>query len=564
MPGKRAHPPGPPPRTPRTPGTVVVTTTPPSNSDRRPTEGARNASLGAAEIVHEQSARDRAALAAALDPIITIDARGTIQSASDSVQRVLSWTPAELIGQNVNVLMPEPHHSAHDGYLANYHRTGQTNIMNRPRRFDAMRKDGSLVPIELCVSRADVPGSGPPLFVGIIRDMSAFAAAERSRDEERVRSQQLLAEQTSALQQANTRLRMADRMASIGTLAAGLGHDMNNVLLPVRARLNALRSSGQAGNLSKGDSKHVEEIQKSVAYLQQLADGLHFLALDPDTEEDTRGGGGATDLKQWWSQAGALLSKAVPKHVRVTASFPDDLPHVAVAPHGLTQAVLNLVVNAGEAIPPPSERKRKQGSVRISAEHVRGDAGQWIHIVVSDNGTGMTEEIQRRAFEMFFTTKPRGLGTGLGLALVRKVIERAGGRIGIESEAGKGTTVVMIVPLARAETGDGAPQVSAFISLQDGRAAGLIRHLLESSGAHVLAQDADSTRIWVLDPVATDVEAARNWCRRRPNGRLVLFGRPTAKSAGSWAALHSIQIDAPEDLNAVRAALHAALSAQSS
>src|SRR6185295_5776682 len=197
------------------------------------------------------------------------------------------------------------------------------------------------------------------------------------------------------------------------------------------------------------ERKHVDEIRKSVAYLQQLADGLHFLALDPETEEDARGGGGATDLSQWWSQTGALLSKAVPKHVRVSASFPADLPSAGLAAHGLTQAVLNLVVNAGEAIPGPTERKRRQGIVRVWARATEDSHGAWVHLGVTDNGSGMTEDVKRRAFEMFFTTKPRGLGTGLGLALVRNVVERVGGRVEIESEVGKGTTVLMIVPAAR-------------------------------------------------------------------------------------------------------------------
>jgi PAS domain S-box-containing protein len=509
-------------------------------------------------VHHEQSARDRAALAAALDPIITIDTRGIIQSASDSVLRVLGWTPAELLGQNINVLMPEPHHSAHDGYLANYHRTGQTNIMNRPRRFDAMRKDGSLVPIELCVSRADIAGGGPPLFVGIIRDMSAFAAAERSRDEERVRSQQQLAEQTAALQQANARLRMSDRMASIGTLAAGLGHDMNNVLLPVRAHLNAAAALAVLPKVRD----HIKAVQKSIAYLQQLADGLHFLALDPDTEDAQRGGGGTTDLKQWWSQAGALLSKAVPKHVRVSASFPSNLPTAAVAAHGLTQAVLNLVVNAGEAIPPPSERKRKQGSVRISAEAMRDADGHWVLLSVADNGTGMSEDVKRRAFEMFFTTKPRGLGTGLGLALVHKVMERAHGRVEIDSELGKGTTVTMVLPAFRSQADRAAAdRPSALVSIANGRAAGLIRHLLESSGAFVqTGGDPADARIWVLDPTATGVEAARAWRRSKPAGRLVLFGQPDAASAPSWSSLDPVTIETPDDFEAVRTALNVVLS----
>lgn len=512
--------------------------------------------------VTDQPGRERAILAAALDPIITIDIAGTIQSASDSVRRVFGWTPDELIGRNINVLMPEPHHSAHDGYLTKYRRTGETNILNRPRRFDAMRKDGSLIPIELCVSRADLPDEGPPLFVGIVRDMSAYTAAERSRDEERVRAERQIAEQTSSLQQANAKLRMADRMASIGTLAAGLGHDMNNVLLPVRARLNALRASAKSGEWLQSDRKHIEEIRRGIAYLQQLADGLHFLALDPDVEEDARGGGGVTDLHRWWSQTGTLLSKAVPKHVRVVASIPEGLPLVAVPAHGLTQAVLNLVVNAGEAIPNPSERKRRQGLVRVWAERADEPGGVVVRVGVSDNGAGMTEEVKRRAFEMFFTTKPRGMGTGLGLALVRKVVERAGGRIEIKTEVGVGTTVVISLPALPTPDESRTPEtLEATITLEDGRAGALIRHLLEAEGVRVRAeQDPSDAAVWITDPTPARLKVAKDWRQRKPDGRLVLVGAIDAGTHAAWEALSPLTAGSSDDFEAVRGAVRKAAS----
>jgi PAS domain S-box-containing protein len=506
-------------------------------------------------------ALERAALAAALDPIVTIDHRGMILSVSDSVRRVLGWDPSELVGKNVRVLMPEPHRSSHDGYLAKYRETGRTHILNRPRRFEAVRKDGRLVPIELCVSRADVPGGGAPLFVGIIRDMSRYAEEERSREEERVRSQELLAEQTAALQTAHLRLRMADRMASIGTLAAGLGHDMNNVLLPVRARLNALRAACESGAIPAGEGRHVEEIRKSVAYLQQLADGLHFLALDPDADE-TRGGesgGEATNLREWWGQAGVLISKAVPKHVRVSAKFQDGLPAVAVAPHRLTQAVLNLVVNAGEAI--PAERKRKQGMVRLWAERAERAMGEdgggvgraMVRIGVTDNGAGMSDEVKRRAFEMFFTTKPRGLGTGLGLALVRRVTEHAGGRVDIQSEVGKGTTIVMTVPSAESRA-DEARGPTAGVSIADGRAASLVRHILGKGGAKVVEGAPEGDGVWVVDPGVVGAAQAQAWKRSGAGGgrRLVRFG-PAGGGGESWDGIADRVIERTGDLQELQA-----------
>ncbi len=500
-----------------------------------------------------QAVRDHAVLAACFDPIVTVDVRGIIQSASDSVLRLIGWSPGELVGRNINMLLPEPHHSVHDECFADYHRTGRTCVLDRPRRCDVLRRDGSLVPVEVCISRAQA--GGEPLFVCILRDMSGYAAAERTRDQERMQSERLLADQATALQTAHLRLRIADRMASMGALAAGLGHDMNNVLLPVRARLNALRAACEAGTLPANERKHIGEIRKSIAYLQQLADGLHILAMDPDADQDARADGAGTDLHHWWSQTGTLLVKAVPRHVRVSVSIPADLPLVAIAAHALTQAVLNLVVNAGEAIPGPPVIKRRQGHVRVWAELRQDSGGPWVRLGVTDNGTGMSQDVKRRAFEMFYTTKPRGLGTGLGLALVRRVVERAGGRVEVESEVNHGTSVVLIVPavLATDRAGPATAGLSAVISLGDGRAASLVRHILEVAGTHV-RPDRDPSRalIWVVDPAVTEPAKVSLWRTQCPRGRLVLFGRPDQALAGAWQALEPLMIEHPNDLTAIR------------
>ncbi|HMN41267.1 MAG TPA: PAS domain S-box protein [Phycisphaerales bacterium] len=508
----------------------------------------------------------QAVLAAALDPIITIDSVGVIQSASDSVQRVFGRTPAELIGRNVNILMPEPHHSAHDEYLAQYHQTGRTEHLNRVRSFECVRKDGTLFPAEVSVSRVDVPGEAAPLFVGIIRDLSAHAGGgppgeaggksavgphgARAESADNGRLHELLAEQTAALQSAHLRLRSSDRLASIGALAAGLGHDMNNVLLPVRAHLEA----AQAMTLMPEIRDHIDAVRKSVAYLQQLADGLHFLALDTEGEDAERS---ATDLGVWWAQVGPMLTKAVPRHVRVTVSLPADLPKVGVAAHGLTQAVLNLFVNAGEAIPPPtSPGKGRAGVVGLRA--TREKRGTHVRLEVADNGKGMSAEIQRRAFEMFYTSKTRGMGTGLGLPLVARVVGRAGGTVDIASRPGEGTTVMVRLPVAGID-GSSAPRrddARAVVALQDQRAAALIRHLLDVAGVRVTpGDDPGGADVWVLEPTGAALDRARRWRTRHPHGRLVLFGKAHPGSARGWKSLDPITIEGRDDLDAIGAAL---------
>jgi PAS domain S-box-containing protein len=114
----------------------------------------------------------RAILASTLDPTITIDDRGRVVAASASVERVFGYASEELVGQNIKLLMPEPHRSAHDGYLAHYRDTGETTILGRTREFQVVRKDGELIDVDLSVSRVDLEGGGSPLFIGSFRDVT--------------------------------------------------------------------------------------------------------------------------------------------------------------------------------------------------------------------------------------------------------------------------------------------------------------------------------------------------------------------------------------------------------
>ena len=133
-----------------------------------------------ARLPQREEVRLRALLAGMLDPVVTIDSAGVIQEASESVKSVFGYLPGELVGRNVRLLMPEPHHAQHDEYLARYRRTGDTNILNRTREFEVVRKDGSSFVCELSVSRVEIPGKEEPLFIGSFRDVTARKRAERA------------------------------------------------------------------------------------------------------------------------------------------------------------------------------------------------------------------------------------------------------------------------------------------------------------------------------------------------------------------------------------------------
>jgi len=492
-----------------------------------------------------------------VDPIITMNASGMIQSASESVEHLFGWTPTELFGRDIKVLIPQARRSALDQYLNRYRRADKDKALARSRRFDALRKDGSVFPIELSMSRADLPINAVPFFIGIIRDVSRQIDIGEQLTGERARLQHLVTEQTRALATANLRLHLADRLASLGTLAAGLGHDMSNVLLPVRARLDALEHAG----IPAAAVAHVTAVRQSIGYLQHLSDGLHYLTLDPDAKTDVESNRATTHLKPWWEQVGPLLRRAVPRHVNLLAMLGVHLPAVQIAPHLLTQAVLNLIVNAGEAIP----KGRRAGRVLILAK--TSSDGRTVKLDITDNGIGMASAVQRRAMDMFFTTKSRGMGTGLGLPLARKVAVQSGGDLEIRSVAGKGTTASLILPTVGKSAGrvDGSqkqPRIAA-VSLRDHRTTALVSQILIAGGVELKAARTDrpgTSDLWVTEPTSASLVAAGRWRKRRAgnNGAppaIVLLGEPSKRSRRAWTGLGVIVVAPPSDVAAIRHAI---------
>jgi signal transduction histidine kinase len=222
-------------------------------------------------------------------------------------------------------------------------------------------------------------------------------------------------------------------MASIGTLTAGLGHDMGNLLLPLDVRLELLLRAELPPELQE----HVLGIQKSARYLQRLSKGLRLLATDPTAAPADR----MTELGTWWADVAMLLKDALPRSVELEHILPAAECWVAIGRTGLTQAVFNLVQNAGDVL-----RERGVGRVLIAAREL---ADKWVAIGVSDDGPGMSEEVRRRCLEPYFSTKPAAVSTGMGLPFVHNLVKRAGGRIEIASTAGEGTSITLVLPKAR-------------------------------------------------------------------------------------------------------------------
>lgn len=356
-----------------------------------------------------------------------------------------------------------------------------------------------------------------PFIPEIIRaKVSVFVELHRKTLEAREMAARI-AQDARELAVSSQRLRHAERMAALGTLAAGLGHDMGNLLMPIRFRIETV----EAHDLPESAREDLSAIRNCASYLQRLAHGLRMLALDG---EDDTASSEETELDRWWENFSPVLRSCLPHGVVLESELAAAQGRARIAEHRLSQAVFNLVQNAGDAL-----RGRRAGTVRVWAT----DAGDGlIRLGISDDGPGMTEEVKSRCMDPFFTTKTRVISTGLGLALVQAMVSKCGGVLELESRPGEGTTFAMVLlaaaPRAPADGGPPASRPLALVSVPEQRIAGFAAAVLGSLGWRVQAGGNDpataEAQIWVTDAARTDADALRRYARACPSGRVVLLG----------------------------------------
>lgn len=305
--------------------------------------------------------------------------------------------------------------------------------------------------------------------------------------------QALVEERTAELRKVMRKNQDAQRLAALGNMAAGIGHDIANMTLPIRIRLEPLAAAAA----SPEAREDIEAIGKSLDHLTNLSAGLRLMAMDPARDCASVP---ALDLRTWSDQAEVVLRNALPRGVAFECSLPPDdgLPGVSVSSHRLTQALFNLVQNAGEAI---AAIPGHQGVVRLSVQVVKSTvpphAGKdVVELSVSDNGPGIAPEHMERLFEPYFTTKSRAIATGMGLGMVRGLIESAGGTIQVESKPGRGATFRITLPAVTpvpaapdASRGREAPRTAA-IGLSDARQRAMTEAILKGLNVEVVAASA--------------------------------------------------------------------------
>jgi len=379
-------------------------------------------------------ARMHALLEAAVDGILSIDEGGIIQLINPAAERLFGYHANEVIGKNVKMLMPSPFQEEHDGYIDRYLATGVRKIIGIGREVVGLRKDGSTFPMDLSVAEARL--GGERIFLGIVRDIS-----ERKRSEALLReSKEKLEVAVTELQAKNEEARamtqqlwQAAKLASVGELAASIAHELNNPLATVSLRIEATLARTA---LDDPRRRALEIIDQETKRMGNLVANLLQFSRRGEEQVST------VDIREELTRAVELIQHHLrKKQVVVVQDLAPDTPTIFADRQKLRQVFLNLLTNAGDAMP-------QGGTLTLCTTPASLENSlPAIRIDFVDTGVGIPAEHLGKVMEPFFTTKGEGKGTGLGLAICRRIVQEHQGTIQILSEGGQGTTVRLVLPV---------------------------------------------------------------------------------------------------------------------
>jgi len=251
----------------------------------------------------------------------------------------------------------------------------------------------------------------------------------------------------SVQRRQEAQLILSDRMASVGALAAGVTHEINNPLAAVLANVELAISDARSLPPSRTTERLVEELTDAQEAANRVREIIRDLKLFSRSEEERHG---PVDARQVLESALRMAWNEIRHRARLVRSF-EDVPLVSGNDARLGQVFLNLLVNAAHAIP---DGRAESNEIRVALRRV----GERVLVEISDTGTGMSEEVLRQVFTTFFTTKPFGVGTGVGLPICQRIVTALGGQISVESKLGAGSTFRVLLPIASDATGAEPPE----------------------------------------------------------------------------------------------------------
>jgi len=393
--------------------------------------------------------------------IYMLDLDGHIASWNSGAQRMTGYTEDEVWGESVTMLRP-PEQSGADTLaelLAEVREKGGVEWEGL-----GIRKDGSrYLPHVHCTPIYDRNG----VLVG-------YVAITRDVTEQRGLEAQLA---------------QAQKLESLGQLAGGIAHDFNNMLMVIFARCDILQRTLQ----SDKDRQYVRDIRtaamKNRDLTQQLLAAARQQVLEPQV----------VNLNAIVKSALQLLRPTLEEHITIQEELYEPLWNVHADPGKLHQVLLNLAINARDAMPDGGALTIETRNVKVDSQYARHHIGlregDYVLLAVSDTGSGIAAAIRDRIYDPFFTTKEPGRGTGLGLAVVRGIVEQTGGRMWMYSEEGRGTTFKISLPrhgtpaMHDATAEDLVPERGAETILlveDDQLLRGVVREALEEQGYQVL------------------------------------------------------------------------------
>jgi PAS domain S-box-containing protein len=436
-----------------------------------------------------RAANDREALAQALRSSVVDNALAAIITA-DQDGRVVDWNPAavamfgfrheQVIGQLLGeLIVPARWRAAHHEGMARVSRGGEHRVTGKRLEMQALRADGSEFPIEMVIAHIELQGRTH--YSAFVVDVSARRAAQ------------------AQIEQQREALRQSEKMGAMGSLLAGVAHELNNPLAIVMGRASLLEEKSE-GTPLQSDARRIREAAERCGRIVRT-----FLNMARQRPAEQR----AVQVNDLARAAAEMLGYTLRSHgIELTLQLAPELPSLMADGDQVGQVVLNLLVNAQQALAQvPGERQ-----VRISTGIERFDGARppevWLR--VADNGPGVPEALRASIFEPFFTTKPEGMGTGIGLALSRSLLREQGGDLLLE-QAASGASFQLRLPV-RGEPAPGpasAPSAQAeppaprhlrvLVVDDEAEIAELLRAMLEHAGYEVAVAESGAVALQLLD-----------------------------------------------------------------